>query len=315
MQWYHWVIIVVAFIAINILACGFFAFKMLFGKKAGEGSFKDLDLSKTLYKEHEARIKEEFKFLESLPTENVYIQSRDNYKLRGFYIPNNSDKTVFFVHGYRATPFNNFSWVARKMYDEGYNLFLIDQRTHGESEGKYTTFGLKERFDVVDWAHFINEKYNPKHIVLYGMSMGCASSEMALELDLPANVRCAILDCGFKDGFSLMVYNTKQRIKIGATISVLAMNIFCKLIGKFSLFEASSEKALKNAKIPCFFIHGTADKTVPFSHALANYEACRSYKEFAWLDGVGHALCYYEGYPDLENRIIKFIDKAIKESE
>jgi fermentation-respiration switch protein FrsA (DUF1100 family) len=112
-----------------------------------------------------------------------------------------------------------------------------------------------------------------------------------------------------------MVYNTKRRIKVGATPSVLAMNIFCKLIGKFSLFEASSEKALTKAKIPCFFIHGTADKTVPFSHGVKNYEACASYKEFAWLEGVEHALCYYEGYPDLENRIIKFIDKAIKESE
>ena len=96
---------------------------------------------------------------------------------------------------------------------------------------------------------------------------------------------------------------------------LIILNIFCKLIGKFSLFEASSEKALKNAKIPCFFIHGTNDKTVPFSHALANYEACASYKEFAWLEGVEHALCYYEGYPDLEERIVSFIEKAIKESE
>ena len=80
------------------------------------------------------------------------------------------------------------------------------------------------------------------------------------------------------------------------------------------MFEASSEKALKNAKIPCFFIHGTNDNTVPFSHGEANYNACSSYKEKVFLDGVEHALCYYEGYPDLEDKILKFIDKVIEES-
>ncbi len=312
MDWYFIVLIVVGFLLISELIVAFFAFKALFGRKPGEGSFKDLDLSNTLYKNHEKRIKEEFIFLENLISENVYITSHDGLKLRGFYIDNHSDKTVFFVHGYRATPLNNFSWVARKMYDEGYNLFFIDQRAHGESEGKYTTFGIKERFDVVSWSHFINEKYNPKHIILYGLSMGCASSEMALELDLPDNVRCAILDCGFKSVFSLMVYQTKKRIKFGATISVLFMNIYCKLLGGFSMFDASSEKALKNAKIPCFFIHGTNDMTVPLSHGKANYNACNSSKDFMFLHGVEHALCYYEGYPDLENKIISFIDKSIE---
>ena len=38
MQWYHWMLIVIAFLAVNILACGFFAFKMLFGRKPGEGA-------------------------------------------------------------------------------------------------------------------------------------------------------------------------------------------------------------------------------------------------------------------------------------
>lgn len=312
MEWYHILLIVIGFILISEFIVAYFAFKAIFGRKPGEGSFKDLDLSNTLYKNHEKRIKEEYIFLESLPFENVYLNSRDGLKLRGFYINNNSDKTIFFVHGYRATPLNNFSWAAKRLYDEGYNLFFIDQRAHGESEGKYTTFGIKERLDVVDWANFINEKYKPKDLVIYGLSMGCASTEMALELDLPSNVRCAILDCGFKSTFSLMVFQTKKRIKVGATISVLFMDIYCRLLGGFSMFSASSEKALKKAKIPCLFIHGTNDKTVPLSHGKTNYNACASEKDFVFLHGVEHALCYYEGYPDLEEKIVSFIKKVIK---
>lgn len=313
MEWYFIVLIVVSFLFISQMVVSFIAFKAIFGRKIGEGSFKDLDLSNTLYKNHEKKIKEEYAFLESLDKEDVYIKSHDGLKLRGFYINNNSNKTILFVHGYRATPFNNFSWVAKKMYDEGYNLFFIDHRAHGYSEGKYTTFGIKERLDVVDWIKFINEKYNPLDLVLYGLSMGCASIEMALELDIASNVRCAILDCGFKSTFSLMVYQTKKRIKFGATISVLFMNIYCMLLGHFSMFSASSEKALKKANIPCLFIHGTNDETVPLAHGRTNYNACgSSVKDFVFLHGVSHALCYYEGYPDLENKIVSFISKSIE---
>ena len=85
------------------------------------------------------------------------------------------------------------------------------------------------------------------------------------------------------------------------------------LLGHFSMFSASSEKALKKANIPCLFIHGTNDETVPLAHGRTNYNACgSSVKDFVFLHGVSHALCYYEGYPDLENKIVSFISKSIE---
>lgn len=310
MEWYYYLIIIFILFVVGLFISAFIAFKLFFCR-GYEREFINVDLSQTLYAKHEEWIKESYSFLQSLPSEDVYMMSRDKLKLKGLYIDNKSEKTIFFIHGYHSTPFNHFACVGRRMYELGYNLFFIDQRAHLQSEGKYPTFGIKERLDVVDWAHFINKHYNPKHIILYGLSMGCASAEMAISLDIPNNVRCAILDCGFKSPFSLMVYQTKKRVKFLATIGVLVMNIYCKLIGGFSLFESSSEKSLRKAKVPCFFIHGTNDTTVPFSHGKSNFEACTSKKEFAFLEGVEHALCYYEGYPDLEARIVSFIENSI----
>jgi len=82
MEWYFIVLIVVSFLFISQMVVSFIAFKAIFGRKLGEGSFKDLDLSNTLYKNHEKKIKEEYAFLESLDKEDVYIKSHDGLKLR-----------------------------------------------------------------------------------------------------------------------------------------------------------------------------------------------------------------------------------------
>ena len=87
------------------------------------------------------------------------------------------------------------------------------------------------------------------------------------------------------------------------------MNLYAKMFAKFSFYESSSSKSLSQTKIPCFFIHGTKDKTVPFSHGEFNYNSCKSEKEYAFLENVDHVVCYYEGLPKLEERILDFIKK------
>ena len=77
MEWYFIILYVVGFLLLSELIVAYFAFRAIFGKKPGEGSFKELDLSNTLYKNHDKKIKDAFIFLEGLAKEDVYIISRD----------------------------------------------------------------------------------------------------------------------------------------------------------------------------------------------------------------------------------------------
>ena len=298
MDWYFIVLIVVGFLLISELIVAFFAFKALFGRKPGEGSFKDLDLSKTLYKNHEKRIKEEFIFLENLISENVYITSHDGLKLRGFYIDNHSDKTVFFVHGYRATPLNNFSWVARKMYDEGYNLFFIDHRAHGESEGKYTTFGIKERFDCVDWVNFVVKEFGSDvKIILTGISMGAATVVMAGSMDIPSNVIGIIADCGYNKPKDIII-KVIQDMKLPPKLIYPFIKLSAKIFGKFDLEEYSPLESVKKIKAPVFFVHGTGDTFIPIKMTEKLYDECISRKVLVPIKDGKHGTSYMKD-PDL----------------
>jgi fermentation-respiration switch protein FrsA (DUF1100 family) len=80
------------------------------------------------------------------------------------------------------------------------------------------------------------------------------------------------------------------------------------------MFKTSPKKALSKVSIPCFFIHGKKDSVIPFTHSVENYEDCGSkVKECVLVDDAEHGMCYYEEYPNLENRIMDFIDKSIGE--
>ena len=313
MEWYWWVIIIVlALIIIGQLVGAYYGFRFIIPMKPQGDCLLERDLDNSKFKKHKEKIIDNINFMKKLDYVDVYIKSKDNLKLHGRYINNNSDKIVLFVHGYRSRGLNDFAWPMRKLYEKGYNIFYVDQRCHGESEGKYVTFGIKERIDVLYWVNYINEAYKPKDIVIYGMSMGCATTSMSLPL-MPENVRCAILDCGFSSVYKLMVKQTKEMIKVDAHLPVLIMNLYCILFAGFTMFKSSPKKALSKVDIPCFFIHGTEDSVIPLEHTKENYEACGSkVKEIAYIEGAEHGMSYYEDYPNLENKVMNFIDSAIE---
>ena len=317
MDWYYYVLIIIGIIVLfgilPLVIVAKFVFKQIFTRSNKEKDYVDLKEFPYHLKPYEDFIKNNYVYLRNLEKEEIEIVSDDGLKLKGFYVNNNSDTTILFVHGYQSTPFNSFNGAGKALNEKGYNLCFIYPRCHGLSEGKYVTFGIKERKDVVKWTHKINELYSPKNIIIYGISMGCATSSMALSLDIASNVKCAILDCGFNKPHKEIIHESKNMGKKGGGLIIYFVNIYCKLIGKFSLFETSASSSLKKVKLPCLFIHSDGDKMVPVKDSIDNYNACGSLqKELIVYPKVGHGLSYLDGYPEIENKVLDFIDKVIK---
>ena len=68
----------------------------------------------------------------------LYITSFDGLKLAARFF-NNADpkKLVILFHGYRSIAENDFATQFKMYYELGYNILLIDQRSHGRSDGRY----------------------------------------------------------------------------------------------------------------------------------------------------------------------------------
>ena len=243
--------------------------------------------------------------------ETLRITSFDAIPLAAWYVPaENARGTVICMHGYHGSPLGDFSLAAKFFHDHNWNVLLPHERAHGESGGRYLTFGVHERFDCRDWAKAIDEKNNSGlPIVLYGISMGCATVVMSSGLELPKNVACIIADCGYTSPFNEIAHVLKTSYHLPLFPIIYLSDMLARLIAGFSLKECSTLDVLKINKIPVLFIHGDADNFVPTYMSRQNYEACVAEKELLIVKDSPHAINYALDRKNYEQVMTAFIKK------
>lgn len=230
----------------------------------------------------------------SEPTEMVEITAADGEKLAGYWYPaENPKRAVVAVHGWRSSWLKDFSVVSEFWHNEGCSVLFAQQRGQNESGGDYMGFGLTERYDVLDWAKYLEEKTEGKlPIYLSGLSMGAASVLMASEFDLPENVCGITADCGFTSPAAICRHMLEDNFHLPYGIHRKTVDKIFRERLKAGLEDASTVDSLKKCKVPVFFIHGTEDKTVPVEMTYENYRACAAPKRMLIVPGAGHATSY-----------------------
>jgi fermentation-respiration switch protein FrsA (DUF1100 family) len=249
-------------------------------------------------------------FINNFDVKEHYILSDDSLRLYGRYFDNNSDKTILLFHGYRSSSAHDFCGALKFYYENGFNILLADQRSHGKSQGKLITFGVKESYDVVDWCEFINSKYAPKNIVLSGVSMGASTVLFALKHKLPQNVKCVIADCGFTSPADIIRKVAIERFKIDARFYLPFLNAFTKIFGKFSVYEDTKE-VLKNNKLPVMFIHGEKDTFVPVEMTRMALQSAGKNGKAIFVENADHGVSFLVEPQRVSTEILSFLSNTL----
>lgn len=293
--------IIAYFVVIHIV------FKSMFLRLDKEVLLNTIDLSKTHYKDFmDITINNMEKFM-SLPYEEVSIKSLDGLTLYGRYYNNHSDKTLLFYHGYHASPFNNINTPGLIFLDKGYNILLITMRSHEKSEGRYITFGVKEKEDAYLWYQFLLEKYNPKNIILYGVSMGASTLAMISDR-VNKNVDAIILDSAYTGAYEEVLFSIKRKLNLLPRLVTFGLSKLCLKKGQFELEKGKAKEALSKCNVPVFFIHGDKDIIVPLQMAKENYDACKS-KKYLYIADANHAVSIYQNSVDITKKFEEFMAK------
>lgn len=300
-----WFILICLFLLLFVLCVLFWAFKTAFMRS----DVRLTDVNAEPLVRYKDVFDKSLKYIDTLDCERIYTQSYDGLRLAASYYNNNSDSTILLFHGYRSNGKFDFACAVKFYIEMGLNVMVADQRANGESEGKLITFGIKERQDVLVWSKYINKKYNPKNLFLSGVSMGATSVMMAANLDLPKNVRGIVADCGFTSAPDIIKKVSLQAFKINATPILPILNLMCKVIGKFNLYEITTPKALSESDIPIFFIHGKCDGFVPCNMTEISYAAAKGDKYICIVDGADHGISFLVDTINIQKQITNFIDK------
>lgn len=251
------------------------------------------EVEKTKYKKYSALISNSHNWLCDHNAMDVYTESRDGLRLHALWVPvENAKGTVLFAHGYRSTYLVDFGGAMDYYHRRGMNLLIPDQRSHGKSEGRYITFGVKESEDMLCWLEYHNDNLGDFPVLLSGMSMGASTMMYLADRDLPENVRGMIVDCGFSSPYEILLSVFRSVIHLPGWLCLWATNIFTKIFAGFTLKEKDSRVTLKNNKLPIIMVHGKDDDFVPCSMTKEAYDVCTGDKQKLLVDGAGHGLSF-----------------------
>ena len=269
-------------------------------------------IKKTPYGKHYDNILLGNKFLKENASQSVCMQSYDGLKLCATWIPADNPKgTILLAHGYRSAKIVDFSRVFELYHKMGMNILAPDQRSHGKSEGKYITFGVKESRDMQDWVNYHNTHFGEYPLILSGLSMGASTMLYLADADLPKNVKGIIADCGFTSPKEIIRNVFRSVLHLPATPSLWAADLFARIFAGFSLKEKDTRISLANSKLPVLLVHGEDDDFVSCEMTKQAYAVCKEPKEVLLVKGAEHALSFLVETERYIEVVTSFLEKYI----
>lgn len=248
---------------------------------------------------------------DSYPAEQVFITAPDGLRLAGRVFGHADAKTTLVAfHGYRSYASHDFGSVLPYYVEEcGLRVLLVDQRAHERSEGKYITFGIKERYDCLAWAKYAADRFGGS-VILDGISMGSATVLMASNLPLPQEVVGVIADCGYSSPDAIL-RKVARDMRVPAGLFLPLVYFLCRRLAGFDPRGESAPAALAESRLPVLFIHGTGDDFVPYTMSEECYAACRDRAELCLVEGAGHGLSYLVAPEQTKAALSRFFDRFI----
>ncbi len=225
-----------------------------------------------------------------LAFEDIYFSAEDHVRLNGWLVKSAVNSamaaTILFFHG-NAGNIGDRVEKIQNFYDLGVNVFIIDYRGYGKSQGKPTEQGMY-RDALAAYDYLVSRKDILKdRIVVYGASMGGVA---AIEVASKRPVAALIADSTFTSASDM-----------GKTIApfVPAFILTTKLDNAAKIIRVMAPK---------LFIHSPDDETVPFRLGQKLFALAPEPKEFLKIVGS-----HNEGYALSQNVFLagikNFLDK------
>lgn len=215
---------------------------------------------------HGSRLPKDYKFNYQQKFEEINIKSFDGSVLNGLlFKAENSKGLVFYLHGNAGT-LETWGNIARIYTSLGYDIFILDYRSFGKSEGEIENEEQLSK-DISIVYHSMTKKYSEDKIIIAGYSIG---SGFAAKLALENKPKALILQAPYYSFLEL----SKAKVPL-----------FPDFMKKFSL---ETNVYLPQIKSPIYIFHGKNDRLIPFENSVRLKKLLKSNAYFYPLKNQEH---------------------------
>jgi len=199
----------------------------------------------------------------AIPHQSLYINS-DALKLAAWYLKHDTDTavrgTVVMFHGYGGCR-SEIIPEATAFYNMQYNVFMIDFRAHGYSEGDICSLGYFESDDVRAAYNYVNNT-GEKNIILWGGSMGAASIIKAMHDDDNIEPSKVILEKSYGDMTDAVEGFIRKTMHQPAEPLATMLTFWGSVEEGAWMFSMKPEVYAKQITCPTLIQWGSQDETV-----------------------------------------------------
>ena len=202
----------------------------------------------------------------------VAVVAEDKVNLTAWWLqpskPNGS--CVVVLHGIADSRVSTVGF-APMFLSEGYAVLLPDSRAHGASEGRFVTYGLLEKYDVIGWANWMRRAGCRN---LYGLGESLGASVLIQAAEVQPVFAAIVAECPYADLRETAEYRIRQMLRMpgfaavpAARIVVSAGTLYAKWVHGLNFEEVSPIRSIAHASSPILLIHGLNDLRTPPSNS------------------------------------------------
>lgn len=210
-----------------------------------------------------------------LAVEDVYFKASDGVKLNGWYIPaDNAKLTILFCHGTGGN-ISGSLYTAKFLKQWGANVFMLDYRGYGRSEGSPSEKGTYCDARAA-WDWLVNTKHiRPDTIVIFGRSLG---GSIATELATNVQPRGLWIESTFTSCTDVGARKAPRWI----------IKIICQ-------YKYPTIENIKKVHCPVLVLHSPDDKIISYQFGQELFAAANEPKTFVTISGAHNDGFYTSG--------------------
>jgi len=248
---------------------------------------------------------------EQLEKQTFTVPSPFGYKLNGTLIaPYEHKNYIIFCHGVTVNSYNSIKYM-NLFIERGWNVILYDHRRHGLSEGKTTSYGHYEKFDLQAIVHWAKLTLGTDITLgIHGESMGAVTTLLYAGM-VEDGASFYILDCPFSSFEEQLTYRLKEEFRLPSKYILPLANVFLKVRDGYSLKDVSPINAVQNIQKPALFIHSEEDDYILPYMTKALYAKKQGPKKLYMAPKGTHA----RSYADNGSHYKQIIDEFLAEYE
>ena len=245
-----------------------------------------------------------------IPFERVNFQNRAGLRLAGWTaIREQAKGAVILCHG-AWTNHREMESRAEALWRRGFSVMTFDFRGCGESEGRYTSLGLREADDLVAAVDYLAAGGDPGPVGVVGNSMGGAAAILAAARD--ERIKAVVTDGAFAAaGRDFVGYAFRGVSGLSPTLFQDAVVVLSEWVSGVRLDRIRPVASIGLiSPRPVMLIHGTDDGLIRVGEAHALYAAAGEPKTLWIVPDCRHVQSFHLHPEEYVRRVAELLTEA-----